>query len=74
MNVRFQWDDRSTSMRAPFNGEYLEYVERVPNIGEYVCWDKVNQYKVVKVVTQLIGWKTYYTVILKLHKDYSLGL
>lgn len=68
MKIRFQWDNRSTSMRAPFNGEYLEFFERVPNIGEHVCWDKVNQYKVVKIVNELIGWEVYYTIILKLSR------
>lgn len=62
MKIRFVF--KSRYLKNPFNGDYLECFERVPCIGESVCFDKCNKYLVLDVITELEGWKPKYTVVL----------
>lgn len=64
-SVKFKWYNRRLNIKDPFNGEYITALNRVPNIGEYVCFDGTNQYKVVGIVTRLKGWKTFHTILLE---------
>lgn len=64
-STRFKWKDKIANRKDPFDGKYITALERVPNIGEHVCFDGANQYEVVDVITQLKGWDDYYTIVLK---------
>lgn len=51
--------------KNPFNGDYIEWDGRIPNIGELVCFDQCNKYEVGDVIHELVGWKVRYTIMLK---------
>lgn len=62
--TRFEWKNKISGRKDAFNGEYITFFTRIPNIGEEVCFDGANRYKVVNVISELKGWKEYYTIIL----------
>lgn len=64
MKVSFEFFRASSIMKDPFNGDEID-MERVPHIGERICFDGANKYEVLQVITYLQGWKTRYKVILR---------
>lgn len=52
-------------LNKPFNGEYIDSLTRIPNIGEHICFDGINQYEVIDVITELKGWKSLYIIVLE---------
>lgn len=64
-STKFKWENRWSNRKDPFNGDYITSFDRVPNIGEHVCFDGVNKYKIVDVITELRGWDDFYTIILE---------
>lgn len=64
MKVSFEFFGTFGIMKSPFNGDEIE-MERVPCIGERICFDGANRYEVLQVITYLQGWKTRYKVILR---------
>ena len=39
--TKFKMED---DLNNPFNGEYIDSLTRIPNIGEHICFDGINQY------------------------------
>lgn len=64
MSIRFQWQKNILGTSNPFNGDYLECFDRVPNIGEHVYFSSFK-HKVLDVITELRGWEVSYTVVLE---------
>lgn len=64
MKIRFKFM-RNIAQKDPFNGDYIEWNGRIPNINEHVCFDKCNKYEVVDVIHNLVGWSVMYTIMLK---------
>lgn len=51
----------SSSKDKKFNGEYIK-LNRVPNIGEKVCFCGIDTYEVIDVKMKLSAWKEFYEV------------
>ena len=62
--TRFVYKNKLAWQKNPFNGKYITALTRIPNIGEHICLDGANHYKVVDVITELKGWECSYTIIL----------
>lgn len=52
-------------LNNPFDGEYIDSLTRIPNIGEHICFDGMNQYEVIDIITKLAGWECFYIIVLK---------
>lgn len=64
MKVSFEFFGTSGIMKSPFNEDEID-MERVPCTGERICFDGVNRFEVLQVITYLQGWKTRYKVVLR---------
>ena len=60
--TKFKMED---GLNNPFNGEYIDSLTRIPNVGEHICFDGINQYEVIDIITKLEGYKCFYIIVLK---------
>ena len=63
--TKFKYKNNLAWHKSPFNGKYITALTRIPNIGEHICFDGANYYKVVDVITELKGWECFYTIVLE---------
>lgn len=69
--TKFKMED---GLNNPFNGEYIDSLTRIPNVGEHICFDGINQYEVIDIITKLSGWECFYIIVLKYAEPKTLIL